>query len=148
MKSFTRGASFAVALCLSLAVSEAQAATVVDAKALSDQTHGGNWLAYGRNFYEQRYSPLTQINTESVKRLGLAWNLPLPKDRSLLGTPLVVDGVMYFSGSWSVTRALDARTGKLLWEYDPKSIEHAGDRLRISWDSNRGLAYWKGTVVI
>ncbi|MCC2656126.1 MAG: alcohol dehydrogenase [Panacagrimonas sp.] len=148
MNVLTRAASLAIALCLPLGFQAAQSATVVDGKALSDQAQGKNWLAYGRNFYEQRYSPLTQINTDSVKRLGLAWNMPLPHDRSLLGTPLVVDGVMYFSGSWSVTRAVEARTGKLLWEYDPKSIEHAGDRLRISWDSNRGLAYWKGTVVI
>ena len=139
-------------LCLALAMpliaQSAPPATVVDAAALSDQKQGANWLAYGRNFYEQRYSPLTQIDTQSVSKLGLQWSLPLPRDHSLLGTPVVVDGVMYFSGSWSVTRAVDARTGKLLWEYDPESIKHAGDRLRIMWDSNRGLAYWKGTLVI
>lgn len=138
-------AILALALCVPPA---ARAATVVDATALSDQTQGKNWLAYGRNFYEQRYSPLTQINTDSVGKLGLEWSMALPKDHSLLSTPLVVDGVLYFSGSWSVTRAVEAKTGKLLWEYDPKSIEHAGDRLRIMWDSNRGLAYWKGTIVI
>ncbi|WP_420466607.1 PQQ-dependent dehydrogenase, methanol/ethanol family [Panacagrimonas sp.] len=136
------------ALVLIAAVSHVHAQTVVDAKALSDQEQGANWLAYGRNFYEQRYSPLTQIDTESVAKLGLQWSMPLPDDHSLLGTPIVVDGVMYFSGSWSVTRAVDARTGKLLWEYDPESIKHAGDRLRNMWDSNRGLAYWKGTLVI
>ncbi|MGQ0529710.1 MAG: PQQ-dependent dehydrogenase, methanol/ethanol family [Panacagrimonas sp.] len=144
MRRFALGA----VLALLVGLPAVQAGTVVDAKALSDQTQGANWLAYGRNFYEQRYSPLTQINTETVGKLGLAWSMPLPKDRSLLGTPIVVDGVMYFSGSWSVTRAVEARTGKLLWEYDPKSIEHAGDRLRVFWDSNRGLAYWKGTIVI
>jgi quinohemoprotein ethanol dehydrogenase len=47
-----------------------------------------------------------------------------------------------------VTRAVDAKTGKLLWEYDPKTIEHSGDRLRIFWGSSRGAAYWKGTLVI
>lgn len=148
MKLIARGLAAALALGLPLALNAAPSATVVDAAALSDQSQGGNWLAYGRNFHEQRYSPLTQIDTESVKRLGLEWNLPLPQDRSLLGTPLVVDGVLYFSGSWSVTRAVDAKTGKLLWEYDPKSIDAAGERLRIMWDSNRGLAYWKGTLVI
>ena len=122
--------------------------TVVDAEALSDQEQGANWLAYGRNFYEQRYSPLAEINRDSVQRLGLAWSMALPRDHSLLATPLVVDGVMYFTGSWSVTRAVDAKTGKLLWEYDPESIRHAGDRLRVMWDSSRGLAYWKGTLLI
>lgn len=137
-----------IALWLPLATQTVQSATIVDAEALSDQTQGKNWLAYGRNFYEQRYSPLTQINTDSVKRLGLEWSMALPKDHSLLSTPLVVDGVLYFTGSWSVARAVDARNGKLLWEYDPKAIEQAGDRLRNMWDSSRGLAYWKGTVVI
>ena len=148
MRITARGLAVALALWLPLGFHSAQAATTVDAAALSDQTQGKNWLAYGRNFYEQRYSPLTQIDTENASKLGLAWSMALPKDRSLLGTPVVVDGVLYFSGSWSVTRAVDAKTGKLLWEYDPKSIEHAGDRLRIFWDSNRGLAYWKGTIVI
>jgi quinohemoprotein ethanol dehydrogenase len=108
-----RALAAGLALGLQMASVAVQAATVVDAKALSDPTQGQNWLAYGRNFYEQRYSPLTQINTESVKRLGLAWNLPLPRDHSLLGTPLVVDGVLYFSGSWSVTRA-DAHVSSCL----------------------------------
>ena len=137
-----------LALWLPLATQTVQAATVVDAKALSDQAQGKNWLAYGRNFYEQRYSPLNQINTESVKRLGLEWSMPLARDNSLVGTPLAVDGVLYFTGSWSVTRAVEAKTGKLLWEFDPKSIEHAGERLRNMWDSSRGLAYWKGAVLI
>lgn len=141
-------AALAFALGLSQAVVAAHAATVVDAAALSDPAQGRNWLAYGRNFYEQRYSPLTQIDTGSVGKLGLQWSMALPRDHSLLGTPLAVDGILYFSGSWSVTRAVDARTGKLLWEYDPRSIEHSGDRLRVMWDSNRGLAYWKGVIVI
>ncbi|HKY93603.1 MAG TPA: PQQ-dependent dehydrogenase, methanol/ethanol family [Nevskiaceae bacterium] len=124
------------------------AATVVDDQSLADDKQGANWLAYGRNYSEQRYSPLTQIDTTSIKKLSLAWSMDLPKDHSLVGTPIVVDGVMYFTGSFSVTRAVDAATGKLLWEYDPKSIDAAGDRLRIMWDSSRGLAYWKGKVII
>ncbi len=148
MSRLAGGLAFALAVGLGSTFNPAPAATVVGAEALSDQSQGRNWLAYGRNFYEQRYSPLTQIDTGSVKRLGLEWNMPLPMDHSLLGTPLVVDGVLYFSGSWSVTRAVEAKTGKLLWEFDPKSIEHAGERLRNMWDSNRGLAYWKGAIVI
>src|SRR5690606_12795304 len=68
----------------------------------------------------------------------------LPEHRSLLSTPLVVDGVMYFTGSYSVVIAVDATSGKELWRYDPEVLEHAGDRARVVWDSNRGLAYWKG----
>ena len=123
-------------------------ATVVDDAALAEVGDGRNWLAFGRNYSEQRYSPLDQVNLETVKRLGLDWYLDLPDNNTLNGTPLVVDGIMYFTGSYSRTYAVDAKTGKQLWEYDPKSIEHAGDRLRVMWDISRGLAYWNGKVII
>ena len=134
------------ALSLVSAVSAGE--TVVNDATLSEVGDGSNWLAYGRNYSEQRYSPLDEINHQTIGRLGIDWVLDLPNDRSLLATPLVVDGVMYFTGSFSKTRAVDVKTGKILWEYDPKSVEHAGDRLRIMWDQNKGAAYWEGKVII
>ncbi|MBX9606634.1 MAG: PQQ-dependent dehydrogenase, methanol/ethanol family [Gammaproteobacteria bacterium] len=122
--------------------------TVVDDKYLSTDGDGSNWAAYGRTSSETRYSPLDQINVDNVKKLGIQWALDLPKERSLISTPLAIDGVIYFTGSYSYTRAVDARTGKVLWEYDPKVIEHAGDRLRIMWDTNRGPAFYKGKLII
>jgi len=133
---------------LIFALQAGAAETVVNDATLSVEGDGSNWLAYGRNYSEQRYSPLDQINTETVSRLGVAWVMELPSDKALVGTPLVVDGVLFFTGSFSVTRAVDAKTGKLLWEYDPKSVEHAGARLRNLWDQNKGLAYWNGKVII
>lgn len=124
------------------------APTVVDAAALADETSGANWLAFGRTWSEQRYSPLQEINAGNVKDLGLAWYLDLPEHRSLLATPLVVDGVMYFTGSWSRIEAVDLRTRRKLWTYDPKVLEVAGDRARVFWDSNRGAAYWKGRLFV
>lgn len=138
--------SCSVILVSTMASTSAQ--TVVNDESLSDESDTRNWLSYGRTYSEQRYSPMTTINTESVKRLGVDWVLELPTDRTLVGTPLVVDGIMYFTGSYSVTRAVDAKTGTLLWEYDPKSIEHAGDRLRNMKDDSRGLAFWNGKVII
>jgi len=132
---------------LMLAANLVFAATVVDDAALSDESQGENWLGYGRTYSEQRYSPLAQINDKNVQGLSVEWYLDLPNDRSLTGTPLVVDGTLYFNGSYNVIRAVDARSGKLLWEYDPKVIEHAGERLRIMWDWNRGIAFWKGKVI-
>jgi quinohemoprotein ethanol dehydrogenase len=129
----------------------AHSETVVDDKALSDPAQADNWLAYGRNYSEQRFSPLEQVNADNVSTLGLSWSLPLPDDRSLLSTPIVVDGVMYFTGGFSKTRAVDAVTGKLIWEYDPETIKHASKsphRLRITWDSSKGLAFYKGKVII
>ncbi|MEM7542528.1 MAG: PQQ-dependent dehydrogenase, methanol/ethanol family [Pseudomonadota bacterium] len=124
------------------------AQTIVDDKKLTEIGDGSDWPAFGRNYSEQRFSPLTQIDTENVAGLGIEWMLDLPEDRSLLSTPLVIDEVMYFTGSYSKTRAVDAKTGELLWEYDPESIKHAGDRLRIMWDSSRGLAYWNDKIII
>lgn len=133
---------------LIFALQAGAAETVVNDATLSVEGDGSNWLAYGRNYSEQRYSPLDQLNTETVSRLGVEWVMELPSDKALVGTPLVVDGVLFFTGSFSVTRAVDAKTGKLLWEYDPKSVEHAGARLRNLWDQDKGLAYWNGKVII
>ena len=99
---------------LAVAMQSSGAATVVNDKTLTEVGDGSNWLAYGRNYSEQRYSPLEQINDQSIARLGLDWVLELPEDRMLLATPLVVDGVMYFTGSFSKTRAVNAKTGELL----------------------------------
>jgi quinohemoprotein ethanol dehydrogenase len=126
----------------------APATTTVDGSSIADERQTANWLSYGRTYSEQRYSPLDAINTGNVAGLKLDWALELPGDRTLLATPIVVDGVMYFSGSFSVVRAVEAATGKILWTYDPKTLEHAGDRQRIFWDSNRGVAYWKGRVFV
>ncbi|HMM76950.1 MAG TPA: PQQ-dependent dehydrogenase, methanol/ethanol family [Gammaproteobacteria bacterium] len=137
----------ATALAWTLAAA-ANAATIVDGAAIADEAQTANWLSYGRTYSEQRYSPLAQIDAGNVAKLGLDWALPLPSDRTLNASPIVVDGVLYFSGSYSVVRAVDAASGKLLWTYDPKVLEHAGDRQRIFWDSNRGVAYWKGKVFV
>ena len=138
-------AALAAALVVAAPLS---ATTVVDDKALTDLDQEGQWLGYGRTHLEQRYSPLAEITPENINRLGIAWTLDLPTDRSLTATPLMVDGVLYFNGSYSVTRAVDARTGKILWEYDPQVLKVADHRARILWDWNRGVAYWNNKVYI
>ncbi len=124
------------------------AATTVDGAAIADEKSGANWLSYGRTYNEQRYSPLKQITADNVGGLGVAWFMDLPGQKSLLSTPLAVDGILYFSGSYSVVFAVDTRTGKKLWTYDPKTIDAAGERLRVMWDSNRGISYWKGRIFV
>ena len=68
------------------------------------------WALHGGDYREQRYSPLTQIDTGTVKNLGLAWNFDTDFNRGLEATPIVVDGVMYVTGNWSVVYALDGVT--------------------------------------
>jgi glucose dehydrogenase len=81
----------------------------------------GDWISHGRTYSEQRFSPLEKINTSNVQDLGLAWSFELPENRGIEATPLVTGGVMYTTSAWSIVRALDAKTGKLLWTYDPKA---------------------------
>ncbi len=94
--------------------------TVVDDRALADESDGRNWAAYGRTFDETHYSPLTEINASRSAALGLAWSLEL-EPQHMLSTPLAVDGVIYLAVGYSVVHAVDARTGKLLWRFDPRS---------------------------
>ena len=78
------------------------------------------WPKHGLTDAEQRFSPLAQVNTDNVGSLGLDWYFDYPNQRGKEATPLVIDGVIYTSGSWSNVFAHDARTGRLLWYYDPK----------------------------
>ena len=138
-----------VFLCVTAAAcGQDSAVPVVDDAALAATDQGGDWLAFGRAFDEQRFSPLTDIHEANVSGLGVAWYMDLPTDRTLYGTPLVVNGIMYFEGSYNVLRAVDAATGRLLWEYDPRVLDHAGDRLRIMWDASRGIAYYGDRIYV
>jgi len=107
----------------------------------------GNWLAHGRTYDESRFSPLDQINTDNVGELGLAWYFDTGTDRGLEASPIVVDGGMYTSGSWSVVFANDARTGELIWKYDPEVPKEWGANACCDV-VNRGVAVWKGRVYI
>lgn len=105
----------------------------------------GNWLTYGRTYSEQRFSPLKNITDQNVSKLGLAWYYNLDTHRGQEATPIVVDGVMYFTTAWSKVVALNAATGELLWTYDPKvpptwAINACCDVV------NRGVAVWGGKV--
>ena len=84
----------------------------IDDKVLKQvETRPGDWLSYGRNYAETRFSPLKQVNDANVKELGLAWSFDTNTNRGLEATPIIVDGVMYTTGSWSIVFAIDARTG-------------------------------------
>src|SRR5262245_15227756 len=96
-------------------------ARVDEARIVNADREPGNWLTYGRTYDEQRFSPLDQIDSKTVTRLGLAWYYDLDTAaRAQESTPLVIDGVMYVTSAWSKLFALDAATGRELWRYDPK----------------------------
>lgn len=130
-----------------LTAAAAGPAAVDTARLLHADREPGQWLAVGRTYDEQRFSPLTQINTGNVQHLGLAWFADLDSNRGQEATPLYIDGVLYVSTAWSRVKAFDARTGKLLWAYDPKVPgQFAG---RGCCDVvNRGVAAWKGRIYV
>jgi quinohemoprotein ethanol dehydrogenase len=107
----------------------------------------GDWLSYGRDYGEQRFSPLTQVNKKTIKDLELAWSFDMYTNRGLEASPIVVDGIMYMTGSWSVVFAVDAVTGEEIWSYDP---EVPGDWARKACCDvvNRGVAVYEGAVFI
>jgi quinohemoprotein ethanol dehydrogenase len=108
----------------------------------------GSWLSYGRSQNETRYSPLTQIDTSNVSRLGLAWSYVLGAGGSNQeGTPLVWNNTLYGITNWSVVYALDARSGKELWRWDPE-VNQTAVRPKICCGIvNRGLALYKGMII-
>lgn len=111
------------------------------------RTEPGSWLTHGLNYAEDRFSPLTMIDAGNVRRLGLAWSYDLPVDRGQEATPLMIDGVLYFSTAWSMVIALDARTGRHLWTYDPQVPREAG--FKACCDVvNRGVAAWGNKLFV
>ncbi|HUQ86589.1 MAG TPA: PQQ-dependent dehydrogenase, methanol/ethanol family [Vicinamibacterales bacterium] len=138
-------AAFVVA-CIAIGSAQ-QKAAVDDAALRTPEARNQDWLSYGRDYSEQRFSPLDQINDTTVARLGLAWQFETATQRGLEATPLVVDGVMYATGSWSVTYAIDARTGKQLWKYDPE-VHRKYDNIACCDVVNRGAAFYKGRVYV
>jgi quinohemoprotein ethanol dehydrogenase len=106
-----------------------------------------NWMVHGRTYSEQRFGPLKQIDDQSVSQLRLAWFYDLDTHRGQEATPLVIDGVMYFTSAWSKVFALNAGTGTLLWSYDPKVPGEWG--VNACCDVvNRGVAAWNGKVFV
>ena len=106
-----------------------------------------NWLSHGRTYKEQRFSPLKQIDTSNIDDLGLDWFFDLDTQRGQEATPIVVDGKMYVSTAWSMVKALDAKTGELLWKYDPK-VDRAWAVNACCDVVNRGVAFWDGQIFV
>jgi len=108
----------------------------------------GSWLSYGRNQSETRYSTLKQIDSSNASRLGLAWSYVMGAGGgNQEGTPLMWNNTLYGITTWSVVFALDARTGKELWRWDPR-IDQVSTRPAICCGNvNRGIAIYNGMII-
>lgn len=137
-------------LCLALAAcgkSASPPAKTGVTDALLTAAGEGEWLSYGRDYGEQRFSTLAQINDKNVGQLGLAWSADLDTARGQEATPLMYGGVLYVSTAWSMVKAYDAKTGALKWSYDPKVPRET--LVRACCDAvNRGVALYGDKVYV
>ncbi|MFI5312251.1 MAG: PQQ-binding-like beta-propeller repeat protein, partial [Gemmatimonadales bacterium] len=136
-----------VLLAAALAAGCDPARSIDDARLRAAASDSADWLMYGRTYNEQRFSPLTQVSDQNVAKLGLAWSAELPTTRGLEATPLVMNGVIYTTSSWDVVYAIDAKTGRTIWTYDPK-VPKARGRFICCDVVNRGLALYRGKVYV
>jgi len=104
-----------------------------------------DWPSYGRDYTNQRMSPLTQVNSQNVKNLALAWQFKTGVSTTFQATPIVTNGVMYVSLPYNHVAALDAKTGKELWRY--KHVRKANWKMCCG-PANRGVAVDHGKVFI
>jgi quinohemoprotein ethanol dehydrogenase len=112
----------------------------------------GQWLSLGRNWQGDRFSPLKKITVDNADTLGFAWEYAVRTRRGRVehgqeATPLVVDGVIYASGPWGSAIAVDAKTGKERWRYDPQ-VDGSFNRKACCDVVSRGLQVWKGKVYV
>ncbi|MFT5133973.1 MAG: alcohol dehydrogenase (cytochrome c) [Gammaproteobacteria bacterium] len=134
---------FTFLFCLCSFVPQSLLATEVDAGSIDPD----NWPQYHRTSNAWRYSPLDQINTENVDRLRVAWiHQPGDITNGLQTTPIVVDGVVYYAGPFDNVFAIDAASGKSLWEYRPELDDIAYEVLITG--INRGVTVGHGMVYL
>ena len=124
-----------------------RAANVTAKRLANAASEPSQWMTYGGNYEEQRFSGLKQIDKSNVKHLGLAWFADYDTNLQQAGTPLYIDGVIYVSTAWSKVYAYDAKTGKQLWQYNPKT---PGEWIQnvCCGIVNRGIAAWNGKIYL
>jgi PQQ-dependent dehydrogenase (methanol/ethanol family) len=124
----------------------------VDDNVLRGAPKSTDWLSYGMSWSEQRYSPMTQINPTNVKSLALNWSYELgPGGGSQQATPLYSNGIIYTVTNWSIVAAVDARTGKEIWRYDPmadRNMTQRGQSRLCCGVNTRGIALYEGKILV
>jgi quinohemoprotein ethanol dehydrogenase len=138
---------FGLGVCQLAAAASGDAGNVDLNRLRAAEREPQNWFTGGRDAGGTYYSPLAQIDADSVKRLGFAWSYGLTTNRAQEATPIVVDGVMYTSGTWGYVYALDAASGRELWRFVPK-LDPVYARNPCCDLVNRGVSVWQGRVYV
>src|SRR6185295_17739904 len=124
----------------------------IDDKVLKSAGKGTEWVTKGMDWGEQRYSPMTQINPQNVGKLALAWSYELGSGGgNQQATPLFSNGVLYTVTNWSIVAAVDAKTGKEIWRYDPeadRTMTQPGKSRLCCGVNSRGIALYEGKVLV
>src|SRR5262249_3084036 len=124
----------------------------IDDKVLKAAGKSTEWTVNGMNWGEQRYSTMTQINPENVGKLALTWSYELGAGGgSQQATPLYSNGILYTVTNWSIVAAVDAKTGKQLWRYDPdadRTMTQPGKSRLCCGVNSRGIALYEGKVLV
>jgi quinohemoprotein ethanol dehydrogenase len=139
----------ALGIAASATIARAQTVHVVDDASLKNAgKNGAEWTTYGFTQGETRYSPLDKINTTNVARLGLAWSYEIGKGGgNQEATPLELNGVIYSITNWSVVYAVDARTGKEKWRWDPQVNQDKTRPYICCGVVQRGIALYQNLVI-
>jgi PQQ-dependent dehydrogenase (methanol/ethanol family) len=137
-------------LSMGAAIASAQTGRKVDDTVLRNTAKSGEeWLTYGQNPGETRFSPLNQINDTNVSRLGLAWSFDVGAGGGTQeSTPLMWNGTLYSVTNWSIVFALDARSGKEKWRWDPEVNKATVAPKMCCGVVNRGLAIYDGKIFV
>lgn len=122
-------------------------AEINDKRLLNANDTPAEWLSYGRNYQENRHSPLRQINKSTIDSLGLAWHIDLGTKRGIEATPIVANGIMYFTSTWSKVHAVDVRKGEEIWTFDPKVPKEWGEKVCCDV-VNRGVAIYQNKIFV
>jgi quinohemoprotein ethanol dehydrogenase len=125
---------------------------LTEERLMSSYAESTDWVTLGGNYMQQHFSHLAKINAENVKDLGFAWEYQTNSQRGkvsrgLQATPIIIDGVMFTTGAWSIVYAIDAKTGQELWRYDP-NVDGSYARNACCDVVNRGVQVWKGRVYV
>jgi len=107
----------------------------------------GQWLTEGRDFGKSHFSPLNQINQDNIRELGFAWEYRTDTHRGMEANPIMVDGVLYTSGTTGRVYALNAVTGEEIWAFNPESDGQV-NRYTCCDEVNRGVDVWEGMVYV
>src|SRR6266540_3633037 len=141
-------AALAVAAVVTVSPTRAQAPTQPQDAALNAEAAQNDWPTYHGTYKSYHYSGLDQINAGNVKNLEVAWmHFPERATRGIQSTPLALDGVLYYSGSYSRIYALDGATGKTIWAYAPELDEDLVSKQTHS-PYNRGIAIGHGNLYV